>query len=66
MLQMAICVLVYILEAKLYYPPCDIKGVKTYIDDILVLSKEMFPEHMYQIIVIFDRICGAGLKVVSP
>ena len=41
----------------------DIEGVKTYIDDILVLSKDRFEKHIYQLKTIFGRLRTAGLKV---
>ena len=51
-----------IFQAKLYELLGDIKGVKTYIDDILVLSKESFSERTDHLIVILSRIRDAALK----
>ena len=40
-----------------------IKGVKTYIDDIIVLSKDGFRNHIDQLRIIFGRLRASGLKV---
>ena len=39
------------------------KGIKTQIDDILVLGKESLSKHLYKLSVIFDRLSAAGLKL---
>ena len=44
----------------------DIKVVKTYINDILVLSKKIFSKHIYQLRVTFTRLRTAGLKFNAP
>ena len=44
----------------------DIEGVKTYIDDTLVLSRDLFKNHIDQLKMIFDRLRDAGLKDNSP
>ena len=41
----------------------DIEGVNTYIDDILVLGKDSFENYIEQLIIIFGRMCAAGLQV---
>ena len=41
----------------------DIKGVKTYINDILVLNKDSYENHMDQLRIIFGRLRAAGLNV---
>ena len=41
----------------------DIEGVKTYIDDTLVLSKDIFENHMDQMRIIFGRLRAVGWKV---
>jgi hypothetical protein len=41
----------------------DIEGVKTYIDDILVINKGTFDDHLEQLDICFNRIQKAGLKV---
>ena len=41
-LHMGMCALGEIFQAKVYEMPGDIKGVKIYINDILVLIKESF------------------------
>ena len=41
----------------------DIKGIKIYIDDILVLFKGGFKNHIEHLRIIFGRLCAAGLKV---
>ena len=44
----------------------DIEGVNTYIDDILVLGKGSFYQHIGQIRVIFSRIRVKVVKVNAP
>ena len=44
----------------------DIEGVKTYIDDILVLGKDSFEKHIEQLIIIFGRMRAAGLNFNAP
>ena len=44
-LPMGMCALGYIFQAKVDYILGDIEGVKMYIDDILVLSKDCFGKH---------------------
>ena len=41
----------------------DTKGVKTYIDDILVLSKDSSEKNIGQLIIISGRMRAVGLKV---
>ena len=40
----------------------DIEGVKTYIDDVIVLGKDSFENHIEQLIIIFGRLSAASLK----
>ena len=42
---------------------CDIKRVKSYIDDIHVLNKGNFADHMEQLRICFSRIRKAVLKI---
>ena len=63
---MGICPSSDIFQSKLYDLLGDIERIKTYIDNILVLGKGKFYQHIYQIIFIFVRICAAGLKVNAP
>ena len=44
----------------------DIEGVKTYIDNILVLSKDCFGNHIEHLRIIFGRLRAEGLKVNAP
>ena len=44
----------------------DIEGVKTYIGYIIVLIKDIFENHIVQMIIIFGRLCASGLKVNAP
>ena len=44
----------------------DINGIKTYIDEILFLSKESFSKNIDYIIVIFSRVFDARLKANAP
>ena len=55
-----------IFKSKFYEIIIDIEGIKAYIDDILILSKESVPKHIYQIRVIFSRLCIVGLRVNAP
>ena len=53
-------------QAKVDQIIVDIKGVKTYINNILVLRKGIFPQHIDQLKSIFDRLCILGLKFNVP
>ena len=44
----------------------DIEGVKTYIDDIIVLGKDSSEKHIEQLIIIFGILRAADLKVNAP
>jgi Reverse transcriptase (RNA-dependent DNA polymerase). len=52
-----------IFQAKVDQLLGDIEGVKTYIDDILVIGKGSFNDHLKQLDTCFKRIQDAGLKV---
>ena len=52
----------YILQAKLDKLLGDIKGVKSYINDVLVLSKDILSKNIDHLIFIFDRLRFKGLK----
>ena len=56
----------YIFQDKVDKLLCDIKGVKTYIHDRLVLRKEIFYNHKEQLKIIFVRLRAARLKVNGP
>ena len=60
-LPMGICDSRDIFQEKVYKPLSDIKGVKTYIYDILVLSKEIFSNHKYQQRSIFNRVRSSAV-----
>ena len=66
MVPMGLCASVDIFKAEVDELISDIEGVKTYIDDILVLVKGIFYQHIYQIRVIFARMSVAGLKFNDP
>ena len=55
-----------IFQAKVDKLIGDIEGVKKYINNILVLGKGGFYQHIDQIRVIFARICAIGLKANAP
>ena len=55
-LPMGMCALGYILQAKVYKLLGDIKGFKKYIDDILVLIKEIYSKHIEHLMKIFSRL----------
>ena len=63
---MGMCASEEIFQAKVDKLISDIKGVKTYIDDIIVLSKDSVENHIEQLIIIFGRLCAAGLKFNAP
>ena len=52
----------YIFQAKVDKLIGDIEVVKTYIDNILVWSKDSFTKHIEHLIIIFSRLCAADLK----
>ena len=52
-----------IFQAKVDELLVDIEGVNTYAGDILVLSNDSSENHIYQLGVIFGRLCAVGLKV---
>ena len=52
-----------IFQAKIYELLGDIKGTKAYIDDILVVKKGSFDEHLNQLDEIFRRCQKANLKL---
>jgi hypothetical protein len=52
-----------IFQAKIYELLGDIEGVKAYIDDILVIKRGTFDEHLEQLEEIFRRSQRAGIKM---
>ncbi len=52
-----------IFQAKIYELLGDIEGTKAYIDDILVVKKGSFDEHLKQLDTIFQRCQKVGLKI---
>ena len=65
-LPMGMCSSGDIFQSKVDKLISDIEGVKTYIDDILVLSKDCFRNHIEQLRIIFGRLHAAGLKFNAP
>ena len=65
-LPMGICALGDIFQVKVDEILGDIKGVKIYIYDLLVLSKEIFYMHIDQLNVILTRLRAVVLKVNVP
>ena len=63
---MGMCASVDIFQAKVDKLLVDIEGVKTYIGDILILSKDIFENNIEYLRIIFGRLCAAGLKVNAP
>ena len=55
-----------IFQAKLDKLRGDIEIVKTYIDDIIVLSKDIFENHIDQLRIIFGILRAVDLKVNAP
>ena len=62
-LFMGMCASGDIFQGKVEELLSNIEGVKTYIDDILVLGTGGFEKHMEQLRIIFGELCAAGLKV---
>ena len=65
-LPMGMCASGDIFQTKVDELLGDIKGVKTYIDDILILHKDRFEKRTDQLRIIFGRLCAAVLKVNAP
>ena len=65
-LPMGMCASGDIFKAKVDKLLRDIKGVKTNIDDILVLSKDSFENHIERLRIISGRLRTAGLKLNAP
>ena len=65
-LPMGMCASGDIFQAKVDELLGDIEGVKTYIDDKLVLRKDCFRNHTEQLIMIFGRLRVVGLKINAP
>ena len=65
-LPMGMCASGDIFQAKVDELLSDIEGVKTYINNILVLGKDSFEKHIKQLIIICVRLRAAGLKLNAP
>ena len=65
-LHMGMFALGDIFQAKVDELLSDIKGVKIYIDSILVLSKDSFKNNIKQLRITFVILRAAGLKVDAP
>ena len=65
-LPIGMCASVDIFQARADEILSDIEGVKTYIDDILILGKDWFRNHIEQLRMIYGRLRSAGLKFNSP
>ena len=63
---MGMCASGDIFQAKVDELLGDIKDVKTYINDVIVLGKDSFENYIDQLIIICGRLCPAGLKVNAP
>ena len=63
---MGMCASEDILHSKVDEILGDIEGIKKYIDGIIVLRKDIFENHIYQLIIIFRRLQAVGLKVNAP
>ena len=61
-LPMGMCSSGDIFQAKIDELLNDIEGVKTYIKNILVLSRERFSNHKEQMMIIFGRLRIVDLK----
>ena len=56
----------YIFQVKVDKIHGDIEGIKTYINYILLLIKERFYKHIYQLKLILDILRAASIKVNAP
>ena len=65
-LPMVMCASGDIFQAKVDELLGDIKDIKTYIGDIIILSKDYFKKHIEQLRIIFGRFHAAGFKVKDP
>ena len=65
-LPMDMCASGNIFQAKVDELLGDIEGVKTYINDVLVLSMDCFRKHVEQLITIPGRLRAAGLNINVP
>ena len=65
-LPMGMCASGDIFPDKLYELLGDIEGVKTCIDNILVLNNESSSKHIEQLRIIYGRLCTEGLQVDAP
>ena len=65
-LPTGVCALGEIFQANVDELLGNIKGLKNYIDDVIVLSKDIFENNIEQLRIIFCRLCAAGSKVISP
>ena len=63
-LPMGMCALGGIFQGILDKLLSDIEDVKTYINDIIVFSKDCFENYIEQLRMIFARLCAAGLKLM--
>ena len=61
-LSMVMCALGNMSQAKVDEILGDIKGVKTYINNILVLSKDILSNSIYKLRLIFYRLHVTGIK----
>ena len=62
-LLFGMCASVYISQEKVDKLLGEIKGVKTYINDILVLSKDILSNNIEQLRIIYCILLSLGLKV---
>ena len=66
MFTMGMCVSGDIFQSKVDELHSDIEGVKTYIDDIMVLDKGFFYQDIDQLRIIFARLRSTGIKLNTP
>ena len=52
-----------IFQAKIYELMGDLEGVKAYIDDLLVIKKGTFSQHLEQLEEVFRRCLKSNLKL---
>ena len=65
-LPMGVCAFGDIFQAKVYKLIGDIEGIKKYINDVLVLRKEILYNHIEQLRIIFDILRASVLKGNAP
>jgi Reverse transcriptase (RNA-dependent DNA polymerase)/Retroviral aspartyl protease len=62
-LPMGLCNSPDIFQEKMSVPMADLEHVRAYIDDLLIISKGSFQEHLQKLDIVLQRLQQAGLKI---